>query len=156
MELFIKVFASVLASLTLFSLLLCGVSMLSVVYSGELDVWISALGLVGVVWVFGFVLFGFSGPLFWCVFYFLLHRLKLSEFKRHFLAALLSTATVSTLQFKVVFKEDINLENSMMFLPFILPVVILSLVLYKRWYIKSPEPVAVRDSLRRWNDRNRL
>ena len=138
MELFIKVFASVLASLTLFSLFLGGAFMLSMVYSGELDAWISVLGLIGVVWVFGLVLFGFSGPFFWCVFYYLLQRLKLSEFKNHVLAALLSTATVSTLQIKVVFKEEITLEHSTMFLPFILPVVVLSLVLYKRWYIKKP------------------
>jgi len=138
LKVFLKVFASVLTSLTLFAMLLGCVSMLSVVYSDELENLLIALGVVGVIWGFGLVLFGFSGPLFWCVFYFLLQRLKLSEFKRHFLAALLSTATVSTLQFKVVFKKDINLGDSMSFLPFILPVVVLSLVLYKRWYIKNP------------------
>ena len=139
MELFIRVFVSVLTALTSFALLLSGLFSLIVWYDdGELADLLPALGVAGMIWGFGLVLFGFSGPFFWCVFYFLLQRLKLSEFKKHFLAALLSTATVSTLQFKVVFKEDIDLENSTIFLPFILPVVVLSLVLYKRWYIKKP------------------
>lgn len=139
MELFIRVFVSVLTALTSFALFLSGLFSLIVWYDdGELADLLPALGVAGMIWVFGLVLFGFSGPFFWCVFYFLLQRLKLSEFKKHFLAALLSTATVSTLQFKVVFKEDIDLENSTIFLPFILPVVVLSLVLYKRWYIKKP------------------
>ncbi|TPD55879.1 MAG: hypothetical protein C9355_00915 [Thalassolituus maritimus] len=130
---------SVLTALTSFALFLSGLFSLIVWYDdGELADLLPALGVAGMIWGFGLVLFGFSGPFFWCVFYFLLQRLKLSEFKKHFLAALLSTATVSTLQFKVVFKEDIDLENSTIFLPFILPVVVLSLVLYKRWYIKKP------------------
>jgi|TARA_Y100001936_G_C15679868_1_gene460544 hypothetical protein len=49
-ELFIKVFASVLASLTLFFLLLSGLFMLPVVYSGELEHWASALGVAGMIW----------------------------------------------------------------------------------------------------------
>ena len=138
MELFIRVFVSVLTALTSFALLLSGLFSLIVWYdNGELADLLPALGVAGMIWVFGLVLFGFSGPFFWCVFYFLLQRLKLSEFKNHVLAALLSTATVSTLQIKVVFKEEITLEHSTMFLPFILPVVVLSLVLYKRWYIKK-------------------
>lgn len=138
MELFIRVFVSVLTALTSFALLLSGLFSLIVWYDdGELADLLPALGVAGMIWGFGLVLFGFSGPFFWCVFYFLLQRLKLSEFKNHVLAALLSTATVSTLQIKVVFKEEITLEHSTMFLPFILPVVVLSLVLYKRWYIKK-------------------
>ena len=138
MELFIRVFVSVLTALTSFALLLSGLFSLIVWYDdGELADLLPALGVAGMIWGFGLVLFGFSGPFFWCVFYFLLQRLKLSEFKNHVLAALLSTAAVSTLQIKVVFKEEITLEHSTMFLPFILPVVVLSLVLYKRWYIKK-------------------
>ena len=78
MELFIRVFVSVLTALTSFALLLSGLFSLIVWYDdGELADLLPALGVAGMIWVFGLVLFGFSGPFFWCVFYFLLQRLKL-------------------------------------------------------------------------------
>jgi hypothetical protein len=89
----------------------------------------------------GLVLFGFIGSLFWTITYFLINRLCLSEFIKHLISASISTIATPILFSALLNGQNLFDKNKLgtiyLMLILIVPVVLVSLIVYRKRYIKT-------------------
>lgn len=92
-----------------------------------------------IIAMFGLILFGFTGALFWSALFKITNRFFKTDFKAHVFSAMLSMPIVIamflSLQSETDYKAMLNV--ALMFTLFILPVAFLSLYFYKRSYLNS-------------------
>lgn len=97
------------------------------------------LGMALVFAMFGMILFGFTGALFWSILFKISNRFFKTAFKAHVFAVMLSIPLVIVLFFCTQSRTDYDttLDITRMFIFLIVPVALVSLYIYKKSYLES-------------------
>ena len=138
MILYFRVLTSMFLSLLTISVL---ISFVAAIYSFSSDSFgfSEALGMSLIIAMFGLVLFGFTGALFWSALFKITNRFFKTDFKAHVFSAMLSIPIVIAMFLSL--QSDTGyaamLKIALMFTMFIFPVALLSLYFYKRSYLNS-------------------
>ncbi len=139
MILYFRILTSIFLSLLAISIF---TSFVVAIYSFNSDTFgfSKALGMSSMIASFGFVLFGFTGALYWSTLFKLSNRFFSTLFRAHTFSSILSMPmTIAT--FHLFLRADMGsdgaFEMTIIFFIFILPVVLLSLYFYKITYLNS-------------------
>ncbi len=138
MKIYIRILSSIVISLIIWSLFV-GISVTTFdVVTEKINPFQNLFSPL-LVAVIGLVLFGFLGSLLWTFAFVFMRNLKLPEFKKHILSASFSTLITplvfSLLLFGQEFYDKVGLIYLMLVL--IVPVVVVSLIIYRKRYIKT-------------------
>lgn len=138
MILYFRILTSIFFSLLTISVL---TSFVVAIYSFSSDsfVFFEALLVSLIIALFGLVLFGFTGALFWSVLFKISNRYFKTDFKAHVFSVMLSMPIVIAMLLSFQSDTDYKemLKIALMFTLFIFPVALLSLYFYKRSYLNS-------------------
>lgn len=138
MRVYLKIVSSIIMSLLLLSF---GPALFLFVYAliiGDELTWGYLLTFLMFAF-FGFIFFGLTGSVMWWLIFRLLYRSGMSEFRKHQIAAA-GSSLIAPLMFALWSfdeKQYEQLYSAYAMLILIIPVVLVSLFLYKKIYIKS-------------------